>query len=93
VQNNGVLTCYDAKTGEQKYETKLQGDFSASPVANDGKLYFASEGGDVSVVKAGPTFELLGTNTMGSPCFGTPAISNSVLYFRTLNHLYAIAGK
>ena len=92
VQNNGVLTCYDAKTGQQKYETKLQGEYSASPVASDGKLYFASEGGEVTVVKAGPAFELLQTNNMGSPCFATPAISDSTLYVRTLNHLYAIAG-
>lgn len=90
VQNNGVLTCYDAKTGEQKYETKLQGDFSASPVAGDGNLYFASEGGDVSVVKAGPVFQLLQTTNMGSPCFATPAIANSTMFIRTLNDLYAI---
>jgi outer membrane protein assembly factor BamB len=93
VQYNGVLTCYDAKTGQQKYETKLQGDFSASPIANDGKLYFASESGDVSVVKAGSNFQLLQSNNMGSPCYGTPAISNSTLFIRTLNHLYAISGK
>ena len=90
VQNNGVLTCYDSKTGEQKYETKLQGDFSASPVANDGRLYFASEGGEVSIVKAGPTFQLLKQIDMGSPCFATPAISNQTLFIRTLNELYAI---
>jgi outer membrane protein assembly factor BamB len=90
VENNGVLTCYDFKTGEQKYETKLQGDFSASPVANNGKLFFASEGGEISIVNAGPVFQLLTQIDMGSPCFATPAISDQTLFIRTLNELYAI---
>lgn len=55
--NSGILTCYDALTGEQKYRARIAGRggfaFSASPVAADGKLYFASEEGEVFVVRAG----------------------------------------
>ena len=63
VNYNGVLTVYDAKTGERKYQQRLLENaasaFTSSPVANDGKVYVASEDGQVFVLKAGPTFERL----------------------------------
>jgi len=89
-----MLSCYEAKTGKQLYRNRLgrgRTGFSASPVAGDGKLYFASEEGDVYVVKAGPAFELLATNPLGEICMATPAISEGVLFFRTRGHLVAVA--
>ena len=68
VKYNGVLTVYDAKTGEVKYQERLAGGtsaFTASPVAADGKVYLASEDGQVFVLKAGPTYELMADNDMG----------------------------
>ena len=56
----------------------------------DGKLYFTSEDGDVYVVKAGTTFELLATNPLGEVAMATPAISEGTLLFRTRNHLVAV---
>ncbi len=91
---NGVTSCYDARTGERKYQARLGGGtsgFTASPVAGDGKIYFASEDGDVYVVKAGPVFELLATNPMGAVCMASPAISQGVMYYRTQSHVVAIA--
>ncbi len=90
--NGGVLTCYEAKTGRQVYEQRLDGasGFSASPVAADGKLYFPSEDGDILVVRAGPTFELLATNRMGDACLATPAISGGVLLVRTRQAVWAL---
>jgi outer membrane protein assembly factor BamB len=92
-RDNGVLSVYDARTGRRLYQQRL-GDgrtgFTASPVAADGKVYFTSEEGDVFVVKAGPTFELLAENSMGEVCMATPAVSEGVLYFRTRGHLVAI---
>ncbi|HRC85146.1 MAG TPA: hypothetical protein PK413_06015, partial [Thermoanaerobaculia bacterium] len=64
--------------------------FSASPVAADGKLYLSSEDGDVFVVRAGPTFELLATNPMGEALMATPAISEGTLYLRGRSHLFAV---
>ena len=65
--NNGVLAAYDVRTGQRVYQERVGGggSFSASPVAADGKLYLTSEDGDVFVVKAGPTYELLATNADG----------------------------
>jgi outer membrane protein assembly factor BamB len=92
--NNGVLTCYDAKTGERIYQQRVAGQsnaFTSSPVAADGKLYFAGEDGDVFVVKAGPKYELIATNPIGEVMMATPAISDGMIFIRTLNHLYGIA--
>jgi len=95
-KNNGVMSCYEAKTGTKLYQERLgagTSGFSASPVAGDGKIYFAGEDGDVYVVKAGPKFELLAKNPMGEVCMASPAISGGVLYFRTQSHVVAIAAK
>jgi outer membrane protein assembly factor BamB len=95
-QINGVLSCYEAKTGKMLYNERLgtgRTGFTASPVAADGKLYFASEDGDVYVVKTGPEFKVLATNPMGEVCMATPAISEGILYFRTQGNLVAIGGK
>jgi outer membrane protein assembly factor BamB len=94
-QNNGVVASYDAKTGQRVYQERLGpgGSYSASPVAGDGKVYFTSEDGDVFVVKAGPTYELLSTNPVGEILMATPAISDGVLFFRGLKHVIAIGVK
>ena len=88
--DNGVLITYDAKTGQQIYQVRLPSSFSASPVAADGKIYLASQDGDVFVVKAGRAFTLLATNPMGQALMATPAISNDILIVRTENYIYAI---
>lgn len=91
--NNGVLACYNARTGERIYQERIAGRggaFTASPVAADGKLYFSSEDGEVFVVKAGPKYELLATNPMGEVCMATPAISDGMIFVRTTGHVYGI---
>jgi len=96
VKYNGVLNVYDAKTGAKKYQERLAGGtsaFTASPVAADGKVYFANEDGQVLVVKAAPAFELIATNEMASPVLATPAISDGRLLIRTASHLIAIGAR
>ncbi len=93
--NNGVIACYDARTGERIYQQRLGGKgssyaFTASPVAADGRLYFTSEDGEIFVLKAGPDFEVIATNPMGEVCMATPAISEGMLIVRTLHHIYGI---
>ena len=92
-KNNGVFKVFDASTGAEVYQQRL-GDgttgFTASLVAADGKVYFTSEDGDVFVVKAGRTFELLAKNRIGEIGMATPAISEGTLYFRTAKSIIAI---
>ena len=89
---NGVLRCFNAKTGEKVYEQRLGSGAAiySSLVAADGKIICASENGSVYVVKAGAEFELLAKNDMGEPLFATPAIADGVLYLRTTKRLVAI---
>jgi outer membrane protein assembly factor BamB len=90
---NGILTVYDAKTGE-KYFTQRLADgtsaFTASPVGGDGKVYFASEDGRVFVLKAGRTYELVATNEMGASTLSTPALSEGMMFWRTQGQVVAI---
>ena len=88
--DNGVLSAYDAKTGENIYQQRLPTSFSASPVAANGKLYLSSEDGDVFVVKAGRQYELLSRNTMGQPLMATPALAEGMLIVRGENAIYAL---
>ncbi len=89
--NNGVLSCYNAKTGEKIYQQRIGdkgGAYSASPVAADGKLYLTSEDGDVFVVKVGPKYELMATNPMGEVLMATPAISDGMIFVRGRNSVF-----
>lgn len=89
--DNGVLSAYVAKTGELVYQQRLPSSFSASPIAADGRLYLASEDGDVFVVKAGRQYELLSRNTMGQPLMATPALTDGVLIVRGQDAIYALS--
>jgi outer membrane protein assembly factor BamB len=84
--------CYEGASGKRVYQERLGGKggaFTSSPVASDGKLYLASEDGDVFVVKAGPKYELLSTNPVGEVMMASPAISDGLLIVRGLNHVFA----
>lgn len=95
IVDNGVLRAFAFKTGERFYQTRVAvgAGFSASPVASDGKIFLASEDGEVYVVKAGRAYELLGANTIGEVLMATPAISGKMLIIRARDHLYAIGRK
>ena len=94
MNNNGILTCYRADTGEQVYQTRLGAvgaSFAASPVAADGRLFFASETGEVYVLRAGPEYELLATNVMDEVVMATPALSDGLMVVRTTGHVVGLA--
>ncbi len=90
--SNGMVRCFNARTGEKIYEKRLETGAAiiSSLVAAEGKIYCAAENGTVYVLAAGPDFNVLARNAMGEPCFATPAISQGVLYFRTTKSLMAI---
>ena len=93
--NNGVVTAYDGATGERIYRARVGGggSFSASPIAADGRLYFASEDGDIFVARAGRTYQEIAKNEMKEVIMSTPAISDGVVVVRTLGHVYGIGQK
>jgi outer membrane protein assembly factor BamB len=93
LNEKGILTAYELASGRRLFQNRVSqtgADFTASPVAANGKLYLTSDDGEDFVVRAGQQFELLATNAMGSPCLATPAIAGSTLLIRTRDHLVAI---
>jgi outer membrane protein assembly factor BamB len=90
LRDEGILTTYDLKTGATLYRQRTNTTHSASPIASDGKIYLATEGGEVMVLKAGRTYELLTRNDVGAPVMATPAIANNTMYIRTTSRVYAI---
>lgn len=91
VRDGGVVSCLDAKTGQEIYMGRLKnGTYSSSPVLADGKIYVTSEEGVTSVFKTGPKFELLAENTLGDYCLSSAAISEGQIFIRTSTNLYCI---
>ena len=93
--DNGMISCYNAQTGEPYYhQVRLPKSyqFKSSPVGADGKLYLASENEDVLVLRMGEKFEVLATNTMTDQMFiATPAITGGEIYLRSQERLYCIS--
>jgi outer membrane protein assembly factor BamB len=92
VKNGGILTSLDPKTGEVwkvgRTKEAIESYF-ASPVAADGMVFLVSEGGKVTVVKAGPQWEVLAVNDLKEDAQATPAIAFGHLYIRTDKALYS----
>jgi len=89
---NGSLSCFEAKTGKLIYKERIPEarGITASGVASNGKLYYATEQGDVYIMKAGAEFKVLAKNSLGDIVMATPAISGNSLYFRTQHYLIAV---
>lgn len=95
VHHNARLVAYDVLTGKEIYKARFSegGTFTGSPVAADGRIYFPTEDGAIYVVEAGPEYRELAINDMGEVVMTTPAISEGVLFVRSLRHLWALGGE
>ncbi len=94
--DGGILSVYDARTGELHYRERLgegRGGFTGSGVAAAGKLYFTGESGHVHVIEAGTVFKRIGVNSLGEECLSTPAVSEGVMFYRTRGHLVAVGDR
>jgi outer membrane protein assembly factor BamB len=92
--NKGMLSCFDALTGQQHYGPERLKDISgvyASPLGADGRVYVAGREGTTAVVRAGPDFELLATNVLDDGFDASPVAVGSELYLRGQRHLYRIS--
>jgi outer membrane protein assembly factor BamB len=90
----GFLSCYEAKTGKLVYDRqRLQGPFTASPWAADGKVFCLNEDGNTHVIQAGPEFKVLRQNRLEEMSLATPALSGDRLFLRTQSKLYCIRKK
>lgn len=94
VKRGGLSSSFDTATGKSQWELariKNIGDYYASPVAGDGKIYVVGENGFVVVLAQGPTLNVLAKNDMGESCIASPAIADGRIFIRTRDNLYCIS--
>jgi outer membrane protein assembly factor BamB len=90
VDDGGNANCWDAATGEVIWNHKLEGDYSASPIAGAGRIYFFGEQGKATVIQAAREFKILAENQMGDGFMASPAVSGKALFLRSRTHLYRV---
>ncbi|MEM7481018.1 MAG: PQQ-binding-like beta-propeller repeat protein [Acidobacteriota bacterium] len=88
--DEGILSAYDPATGKRLWRERVGGTYSASPVGADGKIYLASEEGEVHVVAAGDEYKHLATIDHGERLMATPALVDGTIYLRTPSALLAV---
>jgi outer membrane protein assembly factor BamB len=92
--NSGILSAFDAKTGTPHYQNqRLEGlpNVFASPVAAGGRVYFTGREGTTLVIRSGPKYEVLATNTLDDGFDASPVLVDNEIYLRGYKHLYSIA--
>ena len=86
----GVLVCYDALTGEKKFEKEFNDGFYSSPIIADGKLYILDLDGVTHILKADATGTIIAEPELGEGGFAVPAMADGLIYIRGKEHLYCI---
>ena len=93
VSDIGVLSCLDARTGAMLWQARLPGNYSASPVFADGRIYLQSEEGVTTVVAPGREFRRLSASRLDGAMLATMAVSDGSIFVRTDTHLYRITNR
>ena len=93
VNDEGILTCLNAKDGSELWSDRLRGHFSASAISVDGRVYFFSEMGDAFAIAQGDEFELLATNHFDEGFMASPAVAGKAFFLRTKTHVYRVEEK
>ena len=93
ISDDGVATCLDAETGKVRWEHRVGGKFSASPVYADGKIFLQDEDGEGIVLKPGRKYEELARNPLGERTLSSYAVGDGALFIRTERHLARIEAK
>jgi len=90
-RKGGILSCINADNGRQIYRERLNagGQYSASPVIANDRLYLVSDRGVISVVKTGDRFELEHQADLKTPVPATPALDSTTIYVRTTEGIVA----
>jgi outer membrane protein assembly factor BamB len=88
--SGGLVTCLNAHTGDAHWRERLGGNYSASPLHANGKLYFHSREGITTVLQAGKTFKVLSKNKLEGQHMASAAVDGNALILRTDKALYRI---
>ena len=94
VKDGGIVTRLETTSGRLLSDERLPGSgtYYASPVAGDGKIYFASEGGVVSVVAGEPDWRVISSHKFEGKIYGTPVLNGHRIVIRTEESLYCYEG-
>ena len=84
----GLVTCVDAKTGKEIWSERIVGNYSASPIAANSRIYFFSEEGKTTVIAAGSKFKKLAENKLAAGFMASPAVHGRAPILRTKTHLF-----
>ena len=90
VDDGGVATCVEAKTGKEVWKERLGGNYSASPIYCGGKVYFFDQDGKATVIKASREYQVMAVNRLEDGFMASPAVSGRALFLRTKSALYRI---
>lgn len=90
VSDNGVATCLNAKTGQALWQQRLGGNYSASPIAVDGRVYFLSEEGECTVIAPAKRYEQLAKNRIDERTLASISVFEHALYLRGDRHLFCL---
>ncbi len=90
INDGGIASCLEAKTGAEVWHNRIDGAFSASPIYANGRLYVGSENGNTTVLAAGREFKVLAENTLPDGLMASPAVAGNALILRTRSNLYRI---
>jgi outer membrane protein assembly factor BamB len=92
INDTGIVTCLDGKSGKPLKQQRIGEKFTASPVAAAGRLYFVDETGATTVLSADENVEILARNELDENVLSSPAVSHGELFIRGMSHLYCIDG-
>ncbi|MEN6493828.1 MAG: PQQ-binding-like beta-propeller repeat protein [Thermoguttaceae bacterium] len=90
VSDKGIASCFEASTGDRYWMERVGPHYSASLVSADGLIHFLSDKGVTTILRPGPTFDVVVTNDLGEDCYASPAISRGQIFVRSEKHLFAI---
>jgi hypothetical protein len=88
--DNGIASCYRARSGERLWTERLGKHYSASLVTAGGLVYFLADDGLMKVIRPGAKLDLVAANPLGEYCYASPAISRGQIFLRSEKHLYCI---
>ena len=91
INEGGVASCLDLKSGEKKWKRRIGGSYWASPIYQSEKIYFFSREGKVSVISSGTKSKKLATNDFDTSFVASPAVSEDALILRSATHLYCFS--
>jgi outer membrane protein assembly factor BamB len=90
VDDGGIATCIEAKTGKEVWRERVGGNFSASPFYAEGRVYFFNEEGKAIVIAASRDFKVLAENQLGDGFMASAAVDGPALFLRSRTHLYRV---